>query len=347
MLENTFRRLFPRRWMKSDWDRRARENAQHFIACGHAGSDETFWASGAADLEDLILHGIALRPDARALEIGCGMGRLVRPLSERIEHVYGVDISGEMVARAQAVLADRPNVTLFTTAGTLSPVPSGSLDLVFSFIVFQHIPTRRAVTRYIREASRVLKAGGVFRFQVDGRAVEEHYRTDTWRGVRYEPEELRSELEENGLTVADLWGQGTHYLWVTAVRRPARGLAETRAVRVRGRTWSRSELESLLDRMRCDSRSDAEAVVRGERSIRQLAHGVLSEHAADSPEEFVRSAYRVFLGREADEGGLAFYTREIAGGIARSNTVDCLISSSEFERRLRVDPHPGAPPPAD
>jgi SAM-dependent methyltransferase len=346
MLENTFRRLFPRRWMRSDWDRRARENAQHFIACGHAGSDEAFWSSGAADLEELILHGIALQPDARALEIGCGMGRLVRPLSERIEHVYGVDISGEMVARALAVLADRPNVTLFTTAGNLRPVPTGSLDLVFSFIVFQHIPSRRAVTRYIREASRVLKAGGVFRFQVDGRAVEEHYRTDTWRGVRYEPEGLRSELEENGLAVADLWGEGTHYLWVTAVRRRGRGLAETRAVRVRGRTWSRDELESLLDRMG-GARSDAEAVIRGERSIRQLAHGFLSDHAADSPEEFVRSAYRVFLGREADAGGLAFYTREIAGGIARSNTLDCLISSSEFERRLRADPPPGARPPAE
>ena len=52
---------------------------------------------------------------------------------------------------------------------------------------------------------------------------------------------------------------------------------------------------------------------------------------------FVRRAYRVLLGREADAGGLAFYAKEIAGGIPRSNTVDCLLASSEMEERLRPE----------
>ena len=54
-----------------------------------------------------------------------------------------------------------------------------------------------------------------------------------------------------------------------------------------------------------------------------------------APETFVRQAYEIFLGREADEGGLAFYSREIASGVPRSNTIDCLLSSPELEDRLR------------
>ena len=51
----------------------------------------------------------------------------------------------------------------------------------------------------------------------------------------------------------------------------------------------------------------------------------------------MRRAYRVLLGREADPGGLSFYAKEIAGGVPRSNTVDCLLASSEMEERLRPE----------
>src|SRR5215813_5171237 len=150
-------RLLPQRWrMRRDWDRRARENAQHFIACGHSETDAAFWESGRNDLDEAVLRDIELASSARALEIGCGIGRLLRPLSERIERVYGVDISVEMIERAKRALADRGNIEVFPTRGRLEPVGTASLDFVFSFIVFQHIPAKKAVSRYIREAARVL-----------------------------------------------------------------------------------------------------------------------------------------------------------------------------------------------
>lgn len=335
-------RLLPQRWrMRRDWDRRAKENALHFIACGHSETDAVFWASGERDLTDLVLHDIELRKNARALEIGCGVGRLLRPLSERIERAYGVDISNEMVEQGRRLLANRPNVEFFVTSGRLRRIANASLDFVFSFIVFQHISTKSAVSQYIREAARMLKGGGIFRFQVDGRRRDPWSAPDTWLGVWYEPAELKRELALSQFDVLDLWGEGTHYLWVTARRRETPRRERTNAVNVDQRAWNRPALDAVLHRMGCDAPGESEAVLMGAKSLRDLARGFLSRHEDASPEGFVREAYRVFLGREADEGGLSFYSREIASGIPRSNTIDCLISSSEFESQLRrIEPAP-------
>ena len=148
--------------MRRDWDRRAGENAPFFIACGTSESDEAFWASGENELSTVILHGVDLEPRASVLEIGCGMGRLLRPLSRRAARVIGVDISPEMVERAVVALRDLHNVEVFATRGKLDRVATASIDFVFSFIVFQHIPSRKAIAAYVAEASRVLKGGGVF-----------------------------------------------------------------------------------------------------------------------------------------------------------------------------------------
>jgi len=323
------------RRMRGDWDRRARENAQHFIACGHSDTDAAFWESGRRDLELSVLHDVELKPASRALEIGCGLGRLLRPLSERIEKVYGVDISVEMIERARRALADRPNIDLFATRGRLGPIRDESLDFVYSFIVFQHVPTKRAVSRYIREAARVLASNGIFRFQVDGRPRALWAGADTWLGVWYEPGELTRELDRAGFETIALWGEHTHYLWVTARRRRGKGRRTSAVVELRRREWDRGALEAFLRRV--GAPAQIEAVLSRDRSLREVSERLLAEHGADEPEAFVRRAYEVLLGREADPGGLAFYAKEIAGGVPPSNTVDCLVSSAELEEKLRPE----------
>ncbi len=39
-------------------------------------------------------------------------------------------------------------------------------DFAFSFIVFQHIPSRAVIENYVREAHRLLRPGALFKFQV-------------------------------------------------------------------------------------------------------------------------------------------------------------------------------------
>ena len=71
--------------------------------------------------------------------------------------------------------------------------------------------------------------------------------------------------------------------------------------------------------------------------MRKLARPFLKQHRSKPADMFVRCAYEVILGREPDIEGLAFYSNEIASGVSRENTVDCLLASVELEDRLR--PH--------
>ena len=162
--------------MRSDWDRRARENAFHYVASSQADWDlEEFYVSGKDSVSktilpdmDSICRGRSGRT-LRVLEIGCGMGRMTRALADIFGEVHGVDISGEMVTRARDLLDDVPNVYLHQNNG-VDLVALGDLrfDFVFSFIVFQHIPSQAIIENYIREVGRVLRPGGLFKFQVQG-----------------------------------------------------------------------------------------------------------------------------------------------------------------------------------
>jgi SAM-dependent methyltransferase len=332
----SFRGLFsPARRMREDWDERARKNARYFIDCGHGSSDEEFWRSGPRDLEDFVLEGLSLSPEAEVLEIGCGMGRLLRPLSERVARATGVDISGEMIARAKEALADRPNVRLLRTDGDLPETPDGSLDLVYSFVVFQHVPSRAAVSRYLAEAARVLRAGGVFRFQADGRPRDPLEPIDTWRGVRYTAAGLTAELTALGFEVADVAGEGSQYMRFTARRRSDGQRPATSAVRILERAWDADALEALLSRLGRPAAADRPRIESGAATLRGLSEGFLIAHAADPAPDFVSAAYRTFLGRDADPEGQAFYTREIETGTPRAHVVDCFLGSAELDRKLR------------
>ena len=109
-----------------------------------------------------MLRGVELGPGAAVLEIGCGMGRLLRPFVGRASRVIGFDISGEMIARARAVAArGRRRSSSTRPTGSLRPVADATVDFVYSFIVFQHIPVKAAICRYVREARRVLRRGGL------------------------------------------------------------------------------------------------------------------------------------------------------------------------------------------
>ena len=152
-------RLWRRREsMRSDWERRARENAPFYICTTAAESAEAFAASGEKDLEAEVLDGLPVSPDWAALEIGCGIGRLLKPLSKRVRRAVGVDLSDEMIRRGREYCADRPNVELLRTEGALEGLADGAFDFVFSHIVFQHLPRKAYVDRYLREAHRVLEA---------------------------------------------------------------------------------------------------------------------------------------------------------------------------------------------
>src|ERR1700760_2637709 len=110
--------------MRRDWDRRAKENARHYVVTGqHEWSDEEFFQSGQITLEEEILNdlqNICQGKDPRemkVLEIGCGAGRVTRAFAGFFGEVYAVDISREMVRQAREACAGFSNTHIFRNNG--------------------------------------------------------------------------------------------------------------------------------------------------------------------------------------------------------------------------------------
>jgi SAM-dependent methyltransferase len=103
---------------------------------------------------------------ARALDFGCGVGRLLLPLAERCAEVTGVDVSAAMLAEARrnCEAAGLANVRLVPSDDGLSRV-EGRFDFVHSYIVLQHVPVRRG-ERLVALLAERLAPGGVGMFHV-------------------------------------------------------------------------------------------------------------------------------------------------------------------------------------
>lgn len=101
-----------------------------------------------------------------ALDFGCGVGRLMLPLAQRVSLVTGVDVSPSMLAEAKrnCSVAGVSNVAFAESDDGLSRV-TGVFDLVHSYIVLQHIPWRRGRGILQAMAARVAP-GGVLAVQI-------------------------------------------------------------------------------------------------------------------------------------------------------------------------------------
>src|SRR5579883_871092 len=206
--------------MRADWNRRAAEDAHYYVAFGRREQDEEeFFATARDVVRGLTAELPRLAARDAALEIGCGPGRLMRPMARYFGEIHGVDVSDEMIRLARERLRDIPHAHPQRASGSdLAAFPEARFDFVYSYAVFQHIPSREVVFQYLREAWWVLRPGGVLRCQLNGLpATAKQY--DTWSGVRIAPEEVREFAREQGfqlLALEDIW---TQYMWVT-MRKP-------------------------------------------------------------------------------------------------------------------------------
>lgn len=206
--------------MRSEWNERAREDARFYVAFGARDQDEAGFAATVADVLPSLEQELKRLPQYagahswRALEIGCGPARLLKPFSRNFAEIHGVDVSDEMIRLARERLKDIPQAHVHSTDGaSLSIFPDEYFDFIYSYAVFQHIPSREVVFEYMRESRRVLKPGGVFRGQFNG--LPHSVIPDTWSGVVFSADDIRNFTRETGLQLLALEGIQTQYMWTT------------------------------------------------------------------------------------------------------------------------------------
>ena len=157
------------------------------------------------------------------LEVGCGMGRILKPLSTRFPRLIGLDVSSKMLDLAREYLVDAlPKVDLgLIGPDGKYPVSDGTVDLAFSIITFQHMPSHAVVSQSFREVLRILRPGGLFRVQTH---IGEPPRPGEYRGMigcfYPTPRSFAAEASSVGFEVVSVrMTDRPPWIWLTA-RKP-------------------------------------------------------------------------------------------------------------------------------
>lgn len=150
------------------------------------------------------------RESWRALEIGCGSGRLLRPLSRHFLELHGVEVSEGLLRQARETAHDLSRVQVhLSTDGSFPIFADASLDFVYSYDFFPHIfphdfprsDSRGMILDFLREMQRVLRPGALARLEFPGGEFTSH--------------DLLEFAQMHACQVLALEGAGTPSLWTT------------------------------------------------------------------------------------------------------------------------------------
>lgn len=182
--------------MRSDWDRRIRHDYRFWMSDGYA-DDQAMWEAGERDC-NILLGDIPNTKQKSLLELGCGVGRILRATAQRFNRVVGIDVSAEAINKARELLSSYNNLELIAGNGVdLSQVPDQSIDVAMSFAALTSIPTS-IIANYLRELNRVLIPAGDLRLQVYLGTATQVAEQDTLFLRCYEERNFRRAIEAAG-----------------------------------------------------------------------------------------------------------------------------------------------------
>ena len=212
---------------RTEWESFANENPYHYICTDLPSNDrDSFWQSGEQMIQREILPLVAKYGIERkaALEMGCGVGRLALALAPHFQKVLGLDIAGTMVLQASSEALERKidNATFIKIEdpgriGDQLGIYQRKIDLVYSYLVFQHIDSFEVIDAYLNTVSKIISSGGIAFLQFDTRSKNLLYYTkgilpDTllprnWRRgirrIRREPAEIESCFDRHSLEIVE------------------------------------------------------------------------------------------------------------------------------------------------
>jgi 2-polyprenyl-3-methyl-5-hydroxy-6-metoxy-1,4-benzoquinol methylase len=192
----------------STWERLAQNDPLWAILSeptkrGRGWNVDDFFATGEAEVVALVEYLDRITPSLarhRALDFGCGVGRITRPLARHFEQVTGMDVSQTMLDAAKAYSdGSVVNCEYILNSGTrLNGVDDETYDLVYSSITLQHVP-EMATLGYLAEFIRVLKPAGLAVIQLPARRRPSLRTRLSWLMPQSVRAKRHSGIEMNGI----------------------------------------------------------------------------------------------------------------------------------------------------
>jgi SAM-dependent methyltransferase len=108
----------------------------------------------------LFVEKGGLRPGVRALELGCGTGVFLQRVAASGASIAAIDLSSDLLERAQSRLSGSANVALVRGNAEKMPFPDASFDTVYGSSILHHLSLERSLS----ESFRLLRPGGVVVF---------------------------------------------------------------------------------------------------------------------------------------------------------------------------------------
>jgi SAM-dependent methyltransferase len=162
----------------------------------------SWWNAGMRDVAARLLGLVSLPPTGVMLDIGCGSGQTITWFAGRYPcwQTCGLDVVVEPLLAARAL--GSPGVMRASALDL--PIRSGSIDLVITLDVLQHLPLDGGDWRALAEIARILKPGGHVLVRTNAQAFPREADDPVHQFHKYDRSELRERLEQAGLRVVRL-----------------------------------------------------------------------------------------------------------------------------------------------
>jgi ubiquinone/menaquinone biosynthesis C-methylase UbiE len=160
--------------LQKNWEGFAKDNP--LWAINTAETDwtlEKFFKTGSNEIDDLIIYLKNLNKQIshkKALDFGCGVGRLTKPLTNYFDKVYGIDISPTMIEMANEFFQGDECEFILNEKDNLELFENNSIDFIYSNITLLHMEIKYS-KKYITEFLRILKPGGIIVFYLPSKAL--------------------------------------------------------------------------------------------------------------------------------------------------------------------------------
>jgi ubiquinone/menaquinone biosynthesis C-methylase UbiE len=120
-------------------------------------NEQKFWKTGEQDASRLLRF---IDNSSIVLDVGCGIGRVMRFIAPECREIIGVDTSSLILRRAKRELDNFKNCHFYRhDFKTFNAFPNDSFDLIYSFFTLQHMEKEDAYL-CLRRMQHFLKPGG-------------------------------------------------------------------------------------------------------------------------------------------------------------------------------------------